>query len=353
MNDRTDSGHHDHDHDDDDHGHDDGHGHGGGRRHGLVGHTHAHAAVDQAMEHSRDGVRALKVSLLGLLATAALQFVVVVLSGSVALLGDTLHNLADALTALPLWLAFNLGRRPPTRRFTYGYGRAEDLAGLAIVAVIAASSAVAGWEALDRLRHPQHVDHLAAVMAAAVAGAAGNELVALYRIRVGRRIGSAALVADGLHARADGITSLAVLAGAIGVALGWDRADAVAGLAISAGIVAILWQAARGVGERLMDAVAPDLVATAEGVVAGVPGVQDVGELRIRWIGHRLHAEARITVDRDLDVAAAHEIAEAAHHALLHELPMLTSGIVHVDPCGHDGTDPHAGTAHHFGPGQS
>jgi cation diffusion facilitator family transporter len=304
------------------------------------------------MEHNAEGVRALKLSVLGLAATAAAQLVVVMASGSVALLSDTLHNLADAGTSLPLWLAFNLGRRPANRRFTYGYGRAEDLAGVAIVAVIAVSGVAAAWEAIDRLRHPSPVHHVPWVMVAAVVGALGNEAVALFRIRVGRRIGSAALVADGLHARADGLTSLAVLLGAVGVALGWERADAVAGLLIAVAIVAVLGQAALGVGARLMDAVAPELVDQAERVLAGAPGVQGVGELRIRWIGHRLQTEARITVDRDLDVAAAHDIAENAHHALLHELPMLAGAVVHIDPSPHAGLDPHAGTAHHFG-GQS
>jgi cation diffusion facilitator family transporter len=300
------------------------------------------------MEDSRDGVRALKLSLVGLGLTAAVQLAVVLVSNSVALLGDTLHNLTDAFTALPIWLAFTLGRRAPTRRFTHGYGRAEDVAGVVVVLFIAASGILAAYEAIDRLRHPAPVRYLGAVMAAAVVGMVGNELVALYRIRVGRRIGSAALVADGLHARADGLTSLAVLLGAIGVALGWERADAVAGLVIAGGIVLVLGQAARGVGERLLDAVDPELVDRAEAVVAAVGGVQEVGELRIRWVGHRLHAEARITVDRDLDVAAAHDIAEAAHHALLHELPMLSAAVVHIDPCRHAGPDPHQGTAHHF-----
>ena len=316
--------------------------------HGLLGHSHAHAAVDRAMEDSREGVRALKISLLGLGATAILQLMVVAVSGSVALLSDTLHNLADALTALPLWLAFNLGRRPANRRFTYGYGRAEDVAGLIVVVFIAASGFLAAYEAIDRLRHPVEVRNLGLVAAAAIVGMVGNELVALYRIRVGRRIGSAALVADGLHARADGLTSLAVLLGAIGVAVGWDQADAIVGLLIAAAIMVVLVQAARGVGERLLDAVSPELVDQAETIVRAVPGVQGLNELRIRWIGHRLQAEARVVVDRDLDVAAAHDIAEDAHHALLHELPMLTSAVVHIDPCGHDGSDPHAGTAHHF-----
>ena len=256
-------------------------------------------------------------------------------SGSVALLGDSLHNVADALTALPLWLAFSLGRRPPNRRFTYGYGRAEDIAGIVVVLVIAASGVVAAWEGIDRLRNPQDVKHIVWVMVAAVIGMVGNEAVAAYRIRVGRKIGSASLVADGLHARSDGLTSLAVLVGAIGVAAGWEWADPVVGLAISAAILVVLVQAARGVGERLMDAVDPELVARAKAVTAACAGVQEVTELRMRWLGHRLQAEVRMTVDRDLDVASAHDIAEVVERALMEELPLLSGAIVHVNPCDH------------------
>ena len=256
-------------------------------------------------------------------------------SGSVALLGDSLHNVADALTALPLWLAFSLGRRRANRRFTYGYGRAEDIAGIFVVLVIAASGVVAAWEGIDRLRHPRDVEHIVWVMVAAVIGMVGNEAVALYRIRVGRQIGSASLVADGLHARSDGLTSLAVLVGAIGVAAGWEWADPVVGLAISAAILVVLVQAAKGVGERLMDAVDPDLVTRAEAVAAATSGVQQVTELRMRWLGHRLQAEVRMTVDRDLDVATAHDIAELVEQALMEELPLLSGAIVHVNPCDH------------------
>ncbi|HJV08444.1 MAG TPA: cation diffusion facilitator family transporter [Acidimicrobiales bacterium] len=274
-------------------------------------------------------------SLAGLAATAVLQLVIAAVSGSVALLGDSLHNVADALTALPLWLAFSLGRRRANRRFTYGYGRAEDIAGIFVVLVIAASGVVAAWEGIDRLRHPRDVEHIVWVMVAAVIGMVGNEAVALYRIRVGRQIGSASLVADGLHARSDGLTSLAVLVGAIGVAAGWEWADPVVGLAISAAILVVLVQAAKGVGERLMDAVDPDLVTRAEAVAAATSGVQQVTELRMRWLGHRLQAEVRMTVDRDLDVATAHDIAELVEQALMEELPLLSGAIVHVNPCDH------------------
>ena len=230
------SGHeHDHPHQDDHHGHDHrGHDHDHGRphphehrhhglwarlRHAIGPHSHDHdRAVDPVLESSAEGLRTLWISLAGLAATALAQAVVVALSGSVALLGDALHNAADALTAVPLGIAFLLSRRLPTRRYTYGYGRAEDLAGIVIVAVIVLSSAAAAYAAVTRLLHPHPVTHLAAVAAAAAVGFAGNELVARYRISTGRRIGSAALVADGLHARTDGFTSLAVLAGAGGVA---------------------------------------------------------------------------------------------------------------------------------------
>ena len=336
--------HHDHDHD-----HEPGHDHDHrGLRSLFLRHRHDSAAsIDSALESSERGIRALWISLVGLGATALIQLVVALASGSVALLNDTFHNFADAFTALPLWLAFSLGRRRPSDRYPFGYGRAEDLAGGAVVAMIALSAVVAAWEAIDRLLHPTGVRYLGAVIGASLVGFAGNELVAQYRIRVGRQIGSAALVADGLHARTDGLSSLGVLAGALGVAAGFDRADAIAGLVIAALIVSVLRQAAGDVIARLMDAVDPALADTARHVLARVSGVQGVGELRIRWIGHRLHAEAEITVDGDLPLSAAHRIAEDARHRLLHDVPRLTSAIIHADPCGHDGVDHHADLEHH------
>jgi cation diffusion facilitator family transporter len=311
-------------------------------------HRHdASASIDPALEQDARGVRALKLSLVGLGLTAALQLVVVALSGSVALLADTLHNGADALTALPIWLAFSLGRRATTRRFQFGYGRAEDLAGLVVVAFIAGSAVLAAYQAIDRLLHPADVRLLWVVGLAGVVGFAGNELVAQFRIRVGREIGSAALVADGLHARADGFTSLGVVAGAIGVALGFPAADPLAGLLIAAIIVLVLRDAARDVLLRMMDAIDPAIVDESEAVLREVPGVEGLGRVRLRWIGHRLHAEAEVTVDQGLTVADGHQIAERARHALLHEVPHLSSAHIHADPCGHDGRDPHADLAHH------
>jgi cation diffusion facilitator family transporter len=259
---------------------------------------------------------------------------VVVLSGSVALLGDTLHNVADALTAVPLLIAFRLARRPPTKRYTYGYGRAEDLAGIFVIAMIALSSALAAYEALDRLLHPRDLTHVWAVAAAAVVGFVGNELVARYRIRVGRRIGSAALVADGLHARTDGFTSLAVLLGAAGVALGWRQADPIVGLIITVAILGVLRSAVAQVGARLMDAVDPDLVDRATAAITTVPGVRGVRDLRVRWIGHTLRAEADIDVDAALSLLAAHEVAHHAEAHLLHHVGRLSAATIHVSPAG-------------------
>ena len=303
------------------------------------------------MESSAEGIRALWISLAVLGGTALLQAVVVAVSGSVALLGDTLHNAADALPAVPLGIAFVVGRRPPTRRYTYGYGRAEDLAGIVIVVVIAASSALAAYEAVTRLAHPRPVTNLITVAAAALIGFTGNELVARYRIRTGRKIGSAALVADGLHARTDGFTSLAVLLGVGGVAIGWDWADPVVGLLITVAILAVLQQAAREIYRRLMDAVDPALVDQLEQTLRATPGVMGVGHLRLRWIGHALWAEAEVVVSGELTVSQGHGIAEQARHALLHEVPRLTSALVHVDPADGHGVDHHAEVAHHRVPG--
>lgn len=339
------------------HAHD--HAHGAGRwsrlrhRAGHLARPHSHDSadkVDAALEGSAEGMRTLWVSLAVLGATAVLQAVVVVLSGSVALLGDTVHNIADALTAVPLGIAFVLGRRAANRRFTYGYGRAEDLAGIAIVLTISASAAFAAWTAVERLLHPRGIGYLPAVAAAALIGFAGNEWVARLRIRTGRRIGSAALVADGLHARTDGFTSLAVLLGAAGAALGWRLADPIVGLAITAAILLVLRDAAREVFRRVMDAVDPALVDTAEQALRGVPGVRGVGELRLRWIGHRLRAEVAVVVDGAWTVRQAHQVAVDAEHALLHAVPRLTAALVHADPAPAPGVaDPHLALLHHGG----
>jgi len=301
----------------------------------LGGHSHDAAdQIDDVIEADTAGRRALWISLAALAVTAAVQAVVVVLSGSVALLGDTLHNVADALTAVPLLAAFTLARRAPTKRYTYGYGRSEDLAGLFVIAMIALSSVLAAYQAIDRLLHPRDVTYLWAVAGAGLVGFFGNELVARYRITIGRQIGSAALVADGLHARTDGFTSLAVLLGAGGVALGWQWADPAVGLLITVAILGVLRSAVRQVGARLMDAVDPGLVDQAMAAVADVPDVIQVRELRIRWIGHTLRAEVDVTVDATLTVEQAHDIAHHAEGHLLRKVQRLTAANIHISPEG-------------------
>ena len=278
-------------------------------------------------------------------ATAALQAFVVALSGSVALASDTLHNLGDALTGIPLWIAFWVGRRSPTRSFTFGFHRAEDIAGAVVVLAIGASAVLIVWESVRRLLEPRLIDHIPWVLAAGVIGVVGNELVARYRIRVGRRIGSEALVADGHHARSDAFTSLAVVAAAIGAALGATWVDPIAGLLVAVIILRLLTRTARSMGKRLLDGVDPELVDTTEHVIAGVDGVAAVPELKVRWHGHQLHVTASITVAADLTVAAGHEIAHHVEHALHHAytFPVITT--VHVDPAGV--TSAHDDTAHH------
>jgi cation diffusion facilitator family transporter len=313
-------------------------------------HPHSHEAagqVDAAMEASGHGMRVLWVSASVLAATALLQAAVVAMSGSVALLGDTLHNAIDALSVVPLAVAFIAARHPPTRRYTYGYGRAEDLAGVVIVLLIAASAALTAWVAVSRLTHPRPVTNLVAVAVAALIGFVGNELVSRYRIRAGRRIGSAALVADGLHARADGFTSLAVLLGVGGAALGWEWADAVVGLFITVAILAVLRQAGREIYRRLMDAVDPAVLDRAEQALRGTPGVLGVGRVRLRWVGHQLRAECEVIVDPDASVIEAHQVAVSAEHDLRHALPRLSAALVHADPQPRDGADYHAALALH------
>ena len=304
-----------------------------GLKHLVTPHSHDGVVrVDAALESSRVGMRALWVSLLVLGATAGLQAVVVVLSGSVALLSDTVHNAADALTAVPVGIAFLLGRRSATRRFTYGFGRAEDVAGIVVVLVIAASAVAAGVESARRLANPTGVEHLWAVAAAAVIGFAGNEVAAQVRIRTGRKIGSAALVADGLHARTDAVTSLAVLLSAGGAALGWRWADPVVGLLIAVTIALITWAAAKHILARLMDAVDPTLVDHAHHVLAAMPEINAVDRVRLRWIGHALHAEVDLTVPDGMALASAHTLAHDAEHRLQHAIPRLTSATVHAYP---------------------
>ena len=341
-----------------DHAHDEPHAHDHPHDHpegwlrrlvgAFIGHNHDPGdSIDDALTSDRRGIRALKLSLVGLGATAVVQLAVVLVSGSVALLADTIHNFSDALTAVPLWIAFAIGGRAATRRYTFGYRRAEDLAGLLVLLMIAGSAVLAAYESISRLIDPRPMTNIPIVLAAGLIGFAGNEAVAFYRIRVGLSIGSAALVADGYHARTDGLTSLAVVAGALGVAAGYPLADPLVGLLITAVILVVLKEATGQMLGRLMDAVEPELVERVEAIAASVPEVQSVDRLRLRWLGHALEASMAITVDCDLTVAEGHRVSEEVRHRLLHEVRRLDTAVIHVTPCGHSGEDAHALTRHH------
>ena len=307
---------HSHHHDE---GSDHGHGEPGAARRGGILRRLIHALplsspheaplFGTPLDTSARGIWATKVSLAGLGATALIQVAVVLVTGSVALLADTVHNFADALTAIPLWIAFALGARGASRRFTYGYSRAEDLAGLFVVLMIVASAGLVFYEAFDKIANPRPVDHLWLVVLASIVGFAGNEAVAEFRIRVGRQIGSAALVVDGQHARADGLTSLAVLAGAAGVAAGFNWADPAIGVAIGGAIILILKDSAVEIWGRLMDGVEPALLEDLR-EAAGSVDQTEIGKLRARWTGHELRVEVEATMDDDLSLRRSHDLAE-------------------------------------------
>lgn len=288
------------------------------------GHSHDSAeSVDDALESSTVGIRALKISLVALMVTALFQVVIVFISGSVALLADTIHNFGDALTALPLWVAFALSRRAANRTYTYGYGRAEDLAGVAIVAIIFFSALVAGYESVLKLIYGSEVSNVGWVAVAAIVGFLGNELVAQFRISVGKRIGSAALIADGQHARVDGFTSLAVLAGAAGVWLGYPVLDPLVGLGITVAILFIVKDSALSMWRRMMDAIEPDVLESLEQTISKLPQVIHIESLRARWIGHRIYAEVSIQVPAALDITEGAQLREQAFRAAKLHLPKL------------------------------
>ena len=317
-----------------------------GLNHHHDAHIHDHGVIDPSVFTTQKGMWAIKWSFFGLLATALFQVVIVLLSGSVALLADTIHNFGDAATAIPLWIAFMLARWKPSKRFTYGYGRVEDLAGVAIVLTILLSAIFAGYESIHRFFHPRTVMYLGAVIAASVVGFLGNEAVAQFRIKVGKEIGSAALIADGHHARVDGLTSLAVLFGAVGVWLGYPLADPLVGLLITAVILRIVWQSGKPIFTRLLDGVDPEVIDEIKHAVNHTQGVRDVAEVRVRWLGHRLHAEVNIAVRPELSVEEGHEVATEVRHQLLHQLRYLSNAAIHIDPVHASGEEHHCITEH-------
>jgi len=305
-----------------------GHSHGerGHDHHGPHGHTHG--VIDATIATTDRGIWAIKWSFVILAVTAVVQIGVVAISGSVALLADTIHNVADATTAIPLWIAFMLARRKPSKTFTYGLGRVEDLAGIIIVAIILFSALFAGYEAIHRLIHPQSVTNLGWLTAAGIVGFIGNEVVAVFRIRIGREINSAALIADGFHARTDGLTSLAVVAGAIGVWFGFPLADPIVGLLITIAIFGIVWQSTRSVLTRMLDGVEPGIVEEIEHAAAHVSGIDKVAEAKAHWLGHKLHVDVAVVVNDSLLLAEANAISGRLERELFAHIPALSVATV-------------------------
>jgi len=302
-----------------------------GHDHGAGAHGHTHGVIDPTIATTDRGIWAIKWSFIILAITAVFQIVVVFISGSVALLADTIHNFGDAATALPLWIAFMLARRKPTRAFPYGYGRVEDIAGVLIVLIILISAIVAGYEAIDRLIQPQPITQLLWVAIAGIVGFIGNEVVAVYRIRVGREINSAALIADGYHARTDGLTSLAVVIGAFGVWLGFPLADPIVGLLITIAIMGIVWQSAKAVFTRMLDGIEPGILTEIGHAAEHVPGIERVTDTKARWLGHKLHAEVTIAIDPNFTMAKANIIATALQNELFAHIPALSVANVRFD----------------------
>lgn len=356
--------------DDHDHEHPHPHDHDHGHSHGPGGHSHDHGkgpvawfrtvfhwhgheqpggglAAEQAFLDNEEGIRVVWLALAALALTSVLQVAIVLLSGSVALLADTIHNIGDGLNSIPLLIAFYLARRVATRRYTYGFGKAEDVAGVIIVLSIAVSAAVVFWESFKKFVDPEPMTNLGWVAAAAVIGFLGNEAVALLQIRTGRKIGSAALVTDGLHARTDGLTSLSVLLAAGGAWLGYPILDPIIGVLIGVAILFITRDAIRAIWYRLMDAIEPEYLDQAEAIVARRETVEELRRLRMRWVGHRLHAELVVAVDPALTTLEAHDVAEDIRHDLFHEIPTLSDILVHVEPWSDQPDRYHEQTRHH------
>ena len=316
---------------------------------GQRGHErgHQHSAGELLREGSDEGIRALKVSVVGLFVTSAVEFAVLAISGSVALFADALHNLGDVLTSAALWLGLIATRRAADHRFSFGYQRFEDLAGLAVVLAIFASAALAAYESIVRLIQGGAPTHLIAGMGAGAVGFLGNEAVAQYKVRVGKRINSQALVAEGQHSRVDGLASLAVIGGLGGVAAGADWADPVAGLVLAAVIVYLGLEAGRPIVATLLDKVDPDTLHRIEGAARSVDRVADVHDVRARWAGRALYVLLHVSLPAEMSLEQAHEAGEEVRHAVLHELPEAVQVDVHADPGGEQAAY-HETTAHHF-----
>jgi len=334
-------------HDHDAHKHDHDHSHEDHDHHKEKDHGHEHGKVDADLYGNRAGLRAVQISTAGMLLVSLIQFAIAWIGGSAGLFADALHNFGDVFTTIALWIAFVISNRAANQRYTYGYYRAEDLAGIFIVLVIIASAVASGVESIQKLTSGNVPSQIYLSMAAALVGVAGNEILAQYKISVGKRINSVSLVADGQHSRIDGLTSLAAFVGLLGVLLGFPKADPIAGIIITIVILTVVFSTARSVLQRLLDAVDPHVVPSIIDIASSVPGVEQVTDVRARWVGHTLHVVMNIEVDAELTLSKAHAIAEEVRHRLFHDIKGLSEVLIHTDPSSASG-DYHQVMAHHI-----
>jgi cation diffusion facilitator family transporter len=278
---------------------------------------------DDAQER-RQANRAVAVSAIGLAATGLVELLLAVVTGSVGLLGDAIHNLSDVSTSAVVFLGFRLSRRPPTERYPYGLERAEDLAGIGIAVVIWASAAFAGYESIRKLIEHGHTAHVAVGIVGAAIGIIGNQVVARYKLVVGKRIHSATLIADARHSWLDALSSAGALAGLVAVALGQSWGDPVAGLAVTAFICHVGYEVTTDVVHRLADGVDPDVITTAEAAAGSVPGVIHA-HARARWTGRTLRVEIEGWVDPGLPARDADALGRLVAGALSRQLPQAGS----------------------------
>ena len=324
--------------------HDHDHNHG---EHDEKGHGHEHGKVDADLYGNREGLRAVQISTAGMLLVSVIQFAIAWIGGSAGLFADALHNFGDVFTTIALWIAFVISNRAANQRYTYGYYRSEDLAGIFIVLIIIASATASAVESVQKLTSGNIPTQIYLSMAAALVGVAGNELLAQYKISVGKRINSVSLIADGHHSRIDGLTSLAAFIGLVGVKLGFPKADPIAGIVITIVIVTVVFSTSRSVLQRLLDAVDPHIVPSIITISTVVPGVEQVTDVRARWVGHTLHVVMTIEVDAELTLSNAHAIAEEVRHQLFHEINGISEVLIHTDPSSASG-DYHQELAHHI-----
>jgi cation diffusion facilitator family transporter len=331
-----------HTHDHGEHNHDHDHS-----AHDQDEHGHEHGKVDADLYGNRAGLRAVQISTAGMFLVAAIQFAIAWIGGSAGLFADALHNFGDVFTTIALWIAFVISNRAANQRYTYGYYRAEDLAGIFIVLVIIASAAASAVESIQKLTSGNIPTQIYLSMAAALIGVAGNELLAQYKISVGKRINSVSLIADGHHSRIDGLTSLAAFIGLVGVKLGFPKADPIAGIVITVVILTVVFSTSRSVLRRLLDAVDPHVVPSIVTTASAVPGVEEVTDVRARWVGHTLHVVMNIEVDAEQTLSKAHAIAEEVRHRLFHDIKGVSEVVIHTDPSSASGNH-HQEMAHHI-----